>query len=77
MWFAVGKNSYGRPAICGPFATDDEANTQAKEKIPGIIEIIELPTSSMQKAKSILKFRQAQGDHTLDSASMRIRGYDI
>ncbi len=75
-WWTWGYNSYGRAALAGPFATDDEAR-QCKDEIPQIIDVIELPTRSMQKAKAMIRFRQAKGDHDLDSGSMKIKGYDL
>lgn len=75
MWYTLGVNSYGKPSCAGPFSSEDEAR-QCKEDIPQITEVIELPTRSLQKAKGMIRLRQARGDHDLDSGSMRIRGYN-
>jgi len=72
-WWSWGYNSYGKPSIAGPF--DDEAQgRECKDDIPQIVDVVELPTRSMQRAKSMLRFQQAKNDHDLDSGSMRIHG---
>lgn len=74
-WWAVGYDMYGKPAIAGAFASDEDAREQAKDRIPQITEIIELPTRSMPTAKRILKFRTAQDSHDLNTGMKPIRGY--
>lgn len=74
-WWALGMDMYGKPAICGPFITDDEARTRARDTIQGIIEVRALPTKSMSRAKSMLRFEEAERTGSLDAVRMNIRGF--
>jgi len=75
-WFAIGIDSYGKRAVAGPFASDEEARA-AKDAIPQITDIKELPTTSLAKAKAILKYQQAYGSGDLSDGLQRMRGYDL
>ena len=74
MWFSLGTNSYGKRVICGPFSDETEAREKSVDQIPQISDVIELPTKSLDSAKKMIKFRQAQSSHDLDDGLQNIRG---
>jgi hypothetical protein len=75
-YYAIGFDSYGKPACAGAYLSYDDAKQQAADQIPQIVEIVELPTSNMQRAKGMLKLKLSQMSHSLDIGMQPMRGYN-
>jgi hypothetical protein len=74
-WWARGVDMYGHDTLMGAYSSDDEARERAKERIVGIIDVIPLPTRSMPRAKSMLRYQEAESTGDINAVNRKYRGY--
>jgi len=73
-WWAYGFTTSNEISVAGYFDSDEEAKSEGTQRIGGLVETAYLPTTSMPKAKQIIKFKVAQQSGSAEYALRPMRG---
>ena len=66
-WWGIGVDPYtGKRGIIGAFDSEDQLIEEARSKIQGIVEPVQLPTRNRDSAKAMLRARISKDEGFMD-----------